>query len=93
MYLVPFVCPQIAVDEPLVRNNKKRMFADRLETIPCWRLKRVLGPDFTALLTRFEKKRPGRNMNLDCNITALRLFFTIIRQVITALYSLIYICL
>lgn len=57
-----------------------------MELLSVSKLKGLLGADFKAISTFFSKKRVGKDINLDSNVSSLRLFFTVIHKVSGSFY-------
>ena len=65
---------RIAAEKSRKRVNKIIMFTSS-------ELRTQIGKEYQSIENHFSKKRPGKSINLDSNISALRLFFTFITDV------------
>lgn len=74
-------------------SSKRSRRVNRYESVPLkWRCSKygswenTIGPLFGKIESHFRLKRPGTNTEVDANITALKMFFTIIADVLAYIF-------
>ena len=73
--------PTIGIDKATVENEKMPKRTTKTILIKTWRLKDSLGLIYSKIQTHFQGRRPGKNIERDANISAFRMFFTLVMQV------------
>src|SRR4051812_8502782 len=69
--LVVFTVPKLEFNEEIKKNESKKKRTDKVIMVKSWFLKKHLGPIYSKLETHFQNRRPGKNIELDANITSL----------------------
>lgn len=72
---------QVNVSEDLKCNDKLRKRTDKTIMVSLGQLKTALGKFFCRMERHFALKRPGKVLRTDCNLSALRMFVTLISEV------------
>lgn len=82
MCLVIRQITQVDVQQEVKEGEQVRKRAPQMKMFKVWQLRKHLGPLFGKIESHFRLKRPGTNTEVDANITALKMFFTIIADVL-----------
>lgn len=69
------------INPNVLKCDSLRKRAPKMNFIKTWKLKKHLGNIYNKILSHFEEKHPEKDPELDSNITALKMFFTILFEV------------